>query len=367
MATLRRSTPDYMLLLTVLTLLTFGLIMVASASTTAGLRLRPNPDAFHYTKKQLVFALIGLAGLFLAMNVDYHRLRRLSVPLIVITPILLGLVLILGQRTFGAKRWIDLGFFNFQPSEFAKVALVLVLAHYLSELGDGVYRFWQGIAMPFLFTSILALLIMAEPDMGTTIILCATCFCMVFAAGVRLWQLGFPTASAVVLLYFYAKSAPYRWERLKTFFGDPFADPQGSGYQIIQSLYALGSGGPFGVGIGRSRQKFSYLPQAHTDYIFSIVGEELGLIGTLFILALFFLLIWRGLRCALAAKDLYGSLLAVGLTSLFGLQAILNIGVVTATLPVTGITLPLISYGGSSLIPTLIGLGILLNISKQSC
>lgn len=367
MATLRRDTPDLFLLLAILTLLGLGVIMVASASTIAGLtRIKDHPDAFYFIKRQLVYAFLGIIGLIFMMNFDYHRLRRFTAPLIVAAPVLLLLVLLLGQKILGARRWINLGFFNLQGSEFAKLALVMVLAHYLAELGDGVRRFFTGIALPLLFTGILAGLIMAEPDMGTTIVLCGTFFCLLFAAGVRFWQLSLLPAPALVVLYYYARSAPYRWERLTSFFGNPFNDPQGAGYQVIQSLYALGSGGPFGVGIGRSRQKFSYLPEAHTDYIFSIIGEELGLIGTLFVLTLFFFIVWRGLRAALAARDTYGTLLAVGITSLIGLQAILNIGVVSAALPVTGITLPLVSCGGSSLMVSLIGLGILLNISRQA-
>lgn len=366
MTTLRRNTPDLLLLLAILTLLGLGLIMVASSSTVAGLtRIKDHPDAFHFIKRQVVYAFVGLIGMVLLMNFDYHRLRRFSVPLVVVTPILLGLVLLMGEKTLGAKRWIDLGFLNLQPSEFAKLALVMVLAHYLSDLGEGVGRFTAGIMLPLLFTAILAGLIMAEPDMGTTLVLCGTCFCLIFAAGARVWQMGLLSGPVLLILIIYALGAPYRRRRLFNFL-DPFKDPQGAGYQVIQSLYALGSGGPFGVGIGRSRQKFSYLPEAHTDYIFSIIGEELGLVGTLFVLTLFFFLIWRGLRTALAAKDTYGTLLAVGITSLIGVQAILNIGVVTASLPVTGITLPLLSSGGSSLMVTLVGLGILLNISRQS-
>ncbi|MGE5550683.1 MAG: putative lipid II flippase FtsW [Bacteroidota bacterium] len=363
MATLRRRTPDLMLLLAVLSLLGLGLVMVASASTIRG--LQKGNDAFYFTKHQLIYAGLGLIGMFSAMNVDYHQWRRFTVPAMIAAPVLLVLVLVLGEKTLGARRWISLGFVNIQSSEFAKLALIMVVAHYLAELGDGVRHFGTGVLVPLLFTGLLAALIMAEPNLGTTLVICAVAFSLIFAAGARLWHLGILASVAVVVLAVYAMSAPYRLKRLTTF-GNPFKDPQGAGYQVIQSLYALGSGGPFGVGIGRSRQKFSYLPEAHTDYIFSIIGEEMGLIGTLFVLVLFFFVVWRGLRAALAAKDLYGTLLAVGITSLIGFQAILNIGVVTSTLPVTGITLPLLSSGGSSLIVSLVALGILLNISRQA-
>lgn len=363
LATLRRNTVDLWLLLAILTMLGLGMIMVASASTIAG--LNKAHDAFAYIKHQLIFACLGLVAMVIMMNFDYHKLRRFTLLLVVAAPILLVLVLIMGEKILGARRWINLGFFNFQSSEFAKLALVLILAHYLSELGDGVRHLGAGIILPMLFTGLCAGLIMLEPDFGTTLVICGAFFCMIFAAGASMWHLGGMSLTALSGLIYLAVSEPYRLKRL-TAFRHPFSDPQGAGYQIIQSLYALGSGGPFGVGIGRSRQKFSYLPEAHTDYIFSIIGEEMGLIGTLFVLLLFFFIVWRGFKAALAAKDSYGMLLAVGITALIGTQAILNIGVVTASLPVTGITLPLLSYGGSSLIMTLAGLGILLNISRQA-
>ncbi|MGE5527917.1 MAG: putative lipid II flippase FtsW [Patescibacteria group bacterium] len=363
MATLRRKTPDLVLLLAVLTLLGLGLVMVASASTITG--LAKAKDAFYYIKHQLIFAGLGLLGMFIMMNFDYHHLRRFTRVLAILAPVMLVLVLIFGQKIGGARRWIDLGFFNVQSSEFAKLALVLILAHFLAELGEGVRRFGLGVFLPLCYAALIAGLVMLEPDFGTVLVVSGTFFCMVFAAGASLWHLGVLAGAALAGLIALAVSAPYRLKRLIAF-KNPFHDPQGTGYQIIQSLYALGSGGPFGVGIGRSRQKFSYLPEPHTDYIFSILGEEMGLVGTMLVLCLFALIIWRGLRTALAAVDLYGTLLAVGITSLLGVQVILNIGVVTSTLPVTGITLPLLSYGGSSLMVTLVGLGILLNISGQA-
>ncbi len=364
MATLRRNTPDYLLLLAILALLGLGLVMVASASTVRGLQSANDP--FHFIKHQLVYAVLGLAGMIFMMNFDYHRLRRLTIPAVVIVTALLVLVLVLGQRINGAKRWLNVfGLTTIQPSEFAKLGLVLFLAHYLTEIGEGVRRLAEGVVVPLLFTGIFAALIMLEPDFGTTLVVCGTLFSLILAAGAHLFHLALLGAGGIAGLVHLAVSAPYRFKRLTTFL-HPFQDPQGAGYQIIQSLYAFGSGGPFGVGIGRSRQKFSYLPEAHTDYIFSILGEEMGLIGTLFVLFLFFLVVWRGFRAALAAKDNYGMFLAVGITALFGIQAILNIGVVTSTLPVTGITLPLLSSGGSSLFTTLIGVGILLNVSRQT-
>ncbi len=362
MATLRRHTPDMLMLLAILSLLGLGLIIVASAGTIRGMQ-KAN-DAFYYIKHQIVYALLGLIAMVAMMNFDYHLLRRFTLPLAVAAPALLVLVLVFGQKVLGARRWIDLGLFSLQASELAKLAMVLILAHFLSELGDNVRRFSLGIAIPLLYTGLLVGLIMLEPDFGTTLVICATFICMVFSAGVNLIHLGLLMLGGSAGLIYLAVSAPYRLKRLTTFL-DPWRDPQGASWQVIQSLYALGSGGLFGVGIGRSRQKFSYLPEAHTDYIFSILGEEMGLIGTIFVLLLFFLLIWRGLRAAIVARDLYGTLLAAGITSLIGLQAILNIGVVTSTLPVTGITLPLLSSGGSSLMVTLAGLGILLNVSKQ--
>ncbi|NLY90767.1 MAG: putative lipid II flippase FtsW [Firmicutes bacterium] len=357
--------PDLFIFLIVLFLLILGVVMVTSASFPRALSSTGGADPFTFGKKQLFFAFLSLVMMAIMINFDYHRFRKLTVVFAVLAPVFLVLVLFFGDEINGARRWFDFRVFNFQPSEFAKLALIFVLAHYLAEIGQEVRNFTTGILIPLIYVGLICGLIMMEPDLGTTIVVFAIFVAMLFAAGMRishlfLLGLGGLAASAFLIL-----QEPYRLQRLFSFI-DPTQDPKGSGWQILQSLMALGSGGIIGLGLGRSRQKFFYLPEPHTDYIFSIIGEELGLLGTSLILFLFLGLAWRGYKIALAANDTYGSLLAVGITSWLVMQALINIAVVTATIPATGITLPLLSYGGSSLGITMIAVGILLNISRTT-
>jgi cell division protein FtsW len=350
-------------LLTTLFLLVIGVILVTSASAPRALSQTGGKDPFYFGKRQTVYALLGFLLLLATMRVDYHRLRRFTGVFAFLAPLFLLVVLFIGEEIQGARRWINLGFITFQPSEFAKLSLVFVLAHYLAELGSGVRNFVTGILLPLVYTGIIALLILLEPDLGTTVVVFGIFFIMLFAAGARMLHLAlvglFGIGAGIGLIL----KEPYRLRRLFSFL-DPAGDPRGDGWQLNQGLMALGSGGLFGVGLGRSRQKFFYLPESHADYIFAIIGEELGLIGTVFLLFLFFLIAWRGYKTALTVTDPYGSLLAVGITSYVIVQALINIAVVTATIPTTGITLPLLSAGGSSLWITLISIGVLLNISK---
>ncbi|HHZ20574.1 MAG TPA: putative lipid II flippase FtsW [Firmicutes bacterium] len=364
MAKMRRHPPDLLILCAVLILLVIGVIAVGSAGTPESLKITGGADPLYYGRKQLFYAITGVLLMFVAMRVDYHRLRRLTIPLSIITIASLAAVLLVGRDISGAKRWIHLGFIQFQPSELAKLSLIFFLADYLAKLGRDVRNFTAGLLVPLIFTGIIAGLIMLEPDLGTTIALLAIFGAMIFAAGVRMAHI-VPLFLCVVLAVVpLVISEPYRLRRLTSFL-DPYADPSGAGWQSIQSLMALGSGGLFGMGLGRSRLKYFYLPEAHTDYIFAIIGEELGLLGTLTILGLFLFLTWRGYRAALHAPDKYGCFLAVGITSYLVLQAVINIAVVTVTIPATGITLPLISSGGTSLWITLVSMGVLLNISRS--
>lgn len=357
--------PDLLLLLTTIFLLVIGVILVTSASAPRALSQTGGKDPFFYGKRQAVYALLGLFLLFASLRVDYRRLRRFTGLFAFLAPLFLLVVLFVGEEIQGARRWIDLGLITFQPSEFAKLALVFVLAHYLAELGSWISSFVTGILLPLVYTGIIGLLILLEPDLGTTVVIFGIFFVMLFAAGARLGHLaliglfGFGAGVALVI------KEPYRLRRFLSFL-DPMRDPTGDAWQLNQGLMALGSGGLFGLGLGRSRQKFFYLPESHADYIFAVIGEELGLIGTVFLLFLFFLIAWRGYKIALTVPDRYGSLLAVGITSCIVIQALLNIAVVTATIPTTGITLPLISAGGSSLWITLVSIGVLLNISKAA-
>lgn len=356
--------PDLFIFLIVIFLLILGVVMVTSASFPRALSATGGADPFSFGKKQLFFAFLSLVIMTILINFDYHRFRKFTVMFAVLAPVFLVLVLFFGEEINGARRWFNFPVFNFQPSEFAKLALIFVLAHYLTEIGPEVRSFSTGIIIPLIYVGLICGLIMLEPDLGTTIVVFAIFITMLFAAGVRfshLFLIGSGALAAGVLMIL---QEPYRLQRLFSFL-DPTQDPKGSGWQILQSLMALGSGGIIGLGLGRSRQKFFYLPEPHTDYIFSIIGEELGLLGTILILLLFLGLAWRGYKIALSTNDTYGSLLAVGITSWLVVQALINIAVVTATIPATGITLPFLSYGGSSLGITMIATGILLNISRE--
>ena len=359
---MKRNPPDLFLFFVSLSLLVLGLIIISSASAPESLAITGGKSVFHYGLKQFTFAIIGMGLMFFLMKFPYQGLKKFTIPMALITIALLVVVLFVAKEVKGATRWINLGFFQLQPSEMAKLAVIMVIAHYCSEINNGIKNFVIGIGLPLVFLGIICALIMLEPDLGTTIVIFMTAMIMLFAAGAKLFHLMIPGlvgfGAGVVLII----TEPYRLFA----FLNPWKDPKDSGWQIIQSLYALGSGGPLGLGLGMSRQKFHYLPEAHTDYIFSILGEELGLLGTILVIILFFFLAWRGYKIAIAADDSYGRMLAVGITSYLVFQALLNISVVTSSVPVTGITLPFLSYGGSSLLVSLMGIGVLLNISKNT-
>lgn len=353
---------DPLLLLSSFGLLTIGLVMVFSASSVQA--WTETGDPLYYAKRQFVGVILGLAALFVLYRVDYRWLRKLAWPGLATAVVLLIAVLFLGREIAGAKRWIPLGGWNLQPSEVTKLALAVFLAHWLDWRRPEIGSFWRGYLPPLLITGVLFGLVMLEPDLGTGLTLGALTAVMLFAAGANGFHLGLTGLAAVPAIFVLIKVEPYRWRRIIGFL-DPWADPLGTGFQTIQSLLAVGSGGLFGSGLGQSRQKYFYLPEQHTDFIFGIVGEELGFLGASLVVILFFLYCWRGLRAALRAPDFFGTMLAAGLTGLVGVQAFLNIGVVTGLLPVTGITLPFLSYGSSSLVTTLAATGVLLNIARQ--
>ena len=358
----KRGKPDILVFGAVIILLSIGLVMVFSASSVIG--LAEHSDPYHYVRRQSILAVVGLVVLFVLMKVDYHIFRPLALPGLIISFGLLVAVILVGQDTGGATRWIRIGSFNLQPSEIAKVAMVNYTAVYISTKRERVRRFFSGLLPVIVLLAGQFVLIMLEPDFGTGIALVFTVIVVLFAGGAHIGQLVFLGIAASPILWKVMTLKEYRIKRLFAFL-NPWADPTDTGWNIIQSLLAIGSGGLFGVGLGKSRQKFSYLPEHHTDFIFAILCEELGFLGGFIVIALFFIIAWRGLRIALRAPDLYGSLLAVGITSMIAFQAMLNIGVVTGTLPVTGIPLPFISHGGSSLLMSLASVGILLNISRQ--
>ncbi len=358
-----RNQPDYAILFSVLILAAFGLIMVFSASYISSLETRN--DAFFFLRRQAFWVVLGLVGMVLASNFSYWKWRRLIPIMVVINFILLGALFIpgVGVEVYDATRWISLGGFTLQPSEFSKLVLVIFTASYLSKKNINMNNFWQSSFIPLVVMGVSFVMVLAQPDLGTAVALALVTGIVIFVAGIPVGQLfGLLLVSLPIVLYL-AVSEPYRMRRIFSFL-DPWADPLYSGYQIIQSLYALGPGGLFGVGLGRSRQKLYYLPEPQNDFIFAIIGEELGFIGAFTIMLLFFILIWRGLKTSIMAPDTFGSLLAAGMVSIVGAQALINIGVVTGSIPVTGINLPFISAGGSSLFFTMFAMGILMNISR---
>ncbi len=361
----RKKSPDILLFAATVLLLSIGIVMVYSASqVTAYEKLG---DTFYYLKRQLVWAVIGISAMVSVMNLDYWRLRRYSTLIVAGSFFLLVIVLIpgIGRELNGARRWVGFGAYAIQPSELAKLTLVIYMAHFLTRQNERVKDFWRGVVPVLGLLAAAGALIMLEPDLGTSVALAGTVFLMLFVAGANLAHLFGLACAALPVLGALIFGSEYRRRRFFAFL-NPWGDPSDTGYHIIQALYALGSGGLFGVGLGRSRQKLFYLPESHTDFIFAIISEELGFIGALAILLLFFFLIWRGFRVAISAPDSFSSVLAAGLTTMIALQLIINIGVVTASLPVTGIPLPFISSGGSSLVFTMMGVGILLNISRYT-
>jgi cell division protein FtsW len=339
--------------------------MVFSAS--AGSALAKSQNKFLVIRSQVMWAIVGLGAMTLAARLDYRNLRSLSMPLLVVSFGLLLLVFVpgVGVTRGGAQRWLGLGGFTFQPSELAKLALVLFLADTLSARSkEDRGNFWRFVVPPLAVIGAMALCVLRQPNLSYTIILSSVGFLMIgllYQHWVHMVSLGFGGVALAGLLIV---REPYRLRRLLAFL-DPWADPYGSGWNIIQSLYALGSGGLWGLGIGRGRQKFEYLPQEHSDYIFAIVGEELGFLGAVAVLALFGVILWRGLRIAARAPDIFGGLLAYGITMSLTIQAIINVSVVVGVIPPTGVPLPFISSGGSSMVVNLAAIGVLLSISRR--
>lgn len=355
--------PDFWLIASILGLLTIGIVMVYSAGSV--LAFHNYGDSFYFVKRQLLFAGLGLAAMFFMMNFDYRILKKYSKVLLLVCFGLLVIVLIpgIGVVRGGARSWLGISSFGIQPSEFMKLGMILFLSYLLSKEDYRITHFTRGLLPPLGMIGAAFGLIMLQPDLGTGTVMFGASLLIVFTAGARIKHLAGLAALGVLGFVGLILAAPYRLQRITAFL-DPWSDPLGAGYQIIQSLYAIGPGGLAGLGLGMSRQKYSYVPEPQTDFIFSILAEELGFIGGLLVLTLFLILVWRGMRVAMTVDDLFGSLLAVGIVGMVGIQVVINIGVVIGLMPVTGITLPLISYGGSSLTLMLTALGILLNISR---
>ncbi|WP_350344653.1 putative lipid II flippase FtsW [Proteinivorax tanatarense] len=362
---IKRKTPDFGMLLVTFILLGIGLVMVYSS--TAVLSLNNFGTSFYYLKRQVLFVILGLICMYICMCLNYWKWKQLLKILFLLNFAFLLLVLIpgVGHEVGGATRWINLGFMRFQPSDLTKFVTVLFTANYLSSRDERVKNFFGGTLPLMIVLGITFALIMQQPDFGTGMTIVGFVGIMLFIAGApfkQLVPLGVVGVSGLLVI---AQLAPYRLQRM-TVFWDPWVDPLGSGYQIIQSLYAVVGGGLTGVGLGASKQKMDYLPEGQTDFIFSILTEELGFLGGTFVIVLFCLFTWRGFKIAAAAPDRFSYLLAVGLTVMISFQAFINIGVAIAMLPTTGLTLPLISFGGTSLLITLSSIGVILNISRFS-
>ncbi|MCX6766084.1 MAG: putative lipid II flippase FtsW [Candidatus Moranbacteria bacterium] len=359
--------PDKKLLFTVFALIIFGLVMIASAGVVYS-QTRFG-DQYYFFKHQLFFGVIpGLVALYIFQKIDYHFWKKMATPFFILSLVLLVLVFVpgIGAKAYGASRWIQLGSFSFQPAEMMKLAIVLYLAAWLESRGWRKARdFFEGL-LPFLvIMGAVGFLIIKQPNIGTLGVIILTSLTIYFIAGARLSHMISLISAGVLLLVVLVKIAPYRFSRFLVFL-NPQLDPRGIGYQINQALLAIGSGGIFGLGLGHSRQKFNYLPEPTGDSIFAIIGEELGIIGAGLIILLFVALAFRGLKIAASAPDNFGRLAAGGVTAWIVIQAFVNISAITGIIPLTGIPLPFISYGGTSLMFVMAGVGILLNISKQA-
>lgn len=368
----KQSQFDFILFITVLVMLGFGLVMVLSASSPSA--LSEGKSSYAYVTTQAISAGIGIIAMLFISKIDYRKWAKFSKIAYIASIGLLLAVLIPGLKydANGATRWIKVpGLSTFQPSELVKIAMIIFFAKYLTDNKGEIHTFFKGFICPLLWIApIIAILIFVQSHLSASVIIGMVVVILMLMAGTKMKYfitVGTPIAGVgVATLYILAKyfeKGAYRLARITSFM-DPWADPTGDGWQVIQSLYAIGSGGLFGVGLGNSTQKYLYLPEPQNDFIFSVIAEELGFVGCLAVIILFGIFIWRGVLIAMKAPDSFGSLVAIGITSLIGLQAIINIAVVTSSMPNTGMPLPFFSYGGTALLILLCAVGILLNISR---
>jgi len=356
---------DYILLVPTVLLLGLGLVAIYSASSY--LAAHKLGDSYFYLKKQAFFCLFGICAMVIAKNIPCTLYRKFVYPLLIINFALLVLLFVpgIGANVGGASRWLRFAGFSFQPSELAKLSLAIYIAYSMAKKGPSMAHFSKGLLPHLLVVGSFMVLILLQPDLGTTIIIGFWLLILLFVGGLTLVQIFSIVLLSMPMILWLIWNASYRLNRWWAFI-NPWEDPQGLGFQIIHSFLAFGSGGILGVGLGNSKQKLLYLPEPHTDFILSVVAEELGLVGMATIIILFAILIMRGIKIALNAHDLYGSYLALGISSFIGIQVLINMGVVMGLLPTKGLALPLISYGGSSLVVNLVSIGILLSISARS-
>jgi cell division protein FtsW len=356
---------DIILLIAVLALVGIGIVMVYSTSAIiAGDRFG---DPYYFLKRQTFYSTVGFVLMTLMMFLPYEMLRRFAYPILIFSILLLIAVLIpgIGARAGGAMRWLKIQSFSFQPSEFAKLGLVVFLAYLLAKKEEKIRSFSFGFLPPVLLSGLVIALVMKEPDFGAAFFLTVMVFLLLFVSGARVIYIMGAFLMAIPMTYYLLMNVGYRYKRLMSFIR-PWEDPTGTSFQIIQSFLSFGSGGLLGLGLGEGRQKLFFLPAPHTDFIFSIIGEELGLVGAMVVVLLFFILTLRGIQIGLSLEDRFGAYLALGITLMISLQAVINMGVVLGLLPTKGLTLPLVSYGGTSLIANLVGAGILLHLSTRT-
>ncbi|MBI3358668.1 MAG: putative lipid II flippase FtsW [Nitrospirae bacterium] len=353
---------DRVVLFILLSLCLLGLIMVYSASSA--LAWKNYADSTYFLKRQLLWTLIGIAAFFFMAQTDYHQFREGIIPISGIIFTLLCCVYFFGVDVNGARRWMRIGPISFQPSEFAKLFTVIYLAHYIAKKGDHLAKFFRGLWPVLLILGMLSFLIWMEPDLGTTLTIAIMTVILLFIGGASLRHLAWLSALAVPFVTYSLIRFPYMLQRVKTYI-NPLSDPPAKSFQINQSYIALGSGGTFGVGLGEGQQKLFFLPQPHTDFIFSVIGEELGFIGTFCVIVLFLSLLWKGARIAQGIEEPFGQILAIGTTLLIVMPALMNMGVVTGLLPTKGLSLAFISYGGSSLLMNWAAAEILYRVSKD--
>ncbi|MCG7383471.1 MULTISPECIES: putative lipid II flippase FtsW [Paenibacillus] len=384
----KRGTPDFQLLILTLLLVGFGLLMVFSSSSSIAIANSSfNNDPLYFTKKQLMWAVIGLVGMFFAMNIRFNKYKKLYAPFFLFTTVLLVLVLVTGAMLNGARSWIRIFGFSLQPAEFAKIAIILYLSALITKKGERFRDLKTGYIPVLVIVGFIAGLIMLQPDFGTCFILVSTCGLVIYAGGasmkhimgsILLVVLGGALALGANALFSSmspsdavdsttAASAEqnYKIGRIQAFL-DPLSDTSGGSLNLFRSLVAIGDGGMTGSGIGQGTMKLHYLPNAYNDFIFSVIGEELGFLGSTLFLLVYLYFIWRGIIVSLRCPDPFGTLVGIGIMGLIAIQAFINIGGVTQTIPVTGVTLPFISYGGTSLFVMMVAMGILLSISRTN-
>jgi cell division protein FtsW len=358
---------DRMLLFAVLMLLVVGVVMVYSSSSVVALTTYDDPA--YFMKRQLTWALFGLVLMAITMRIDHHKLsdQRVVIALLLISLMLFAATLVpgVGRLVNGSRRWLRLGMLSFQPSELAKFGLVAYMSYFIAKKEGRIRDFRNGLVPAYVVAAIFLGVAALQPDFGSAMTFAGVTAIMLFAGGANVLHLGGTVLAALPFIYFAVAYKAYRWRRISAFL-DPWADPQGAGHQIIQSFLAFGSGGVFGRGLGEGRQKLLFLPERHSDFIYAVIGEELGLIGALAVLGLFLVILRRGVKISLAAVDPFSRMLALGITLLICLSGVINMAVVTGLLPTKGLALPLVSYGGSSLVITMASLGVLLNISKEA-